>query len=224
VKKGLLILCYNINEPNWEHTVWGTPPDKPGRLVRGAAVILEEGIDLAILVSSAFGKEGKSSGQLMKEHLYQGIEGLSEFTIYPLLRQISSTEIRRVLDERLMLLEEPVKNTAEEVMAAAKVFKDAGIEKTLLITNPDHISRTIKDAIVAWQKDYPELAANVYGAPCVTLYSERTPEDVEIAKVSNVVIAEPLVMKKFNLARMFGILGNSEALAEVDAVLKKYGK
>lgn len=224
MRKGLLILCYNVNEPNWEHTVWGEPPHQPGRLVTGVANLLEENIDLGVVCSSAFGKDGKSSGNWMMSHLYAKIEDLKKFLIYPVFNKFSPVEMRETLDEHLKLVEAPIKNTSEEVMAAGRLFRAVGIQKVVLVTSPDHISRTLRDAIVAWQNCYPEFSANVYGAPCVTLYSARTPEDSSIAKVSNVVIAEPPAMKKFNLGRMFGILGNPEALTEVDAVLKKYGK
>lgn len=223
MKKGSLILSYNINEPNWQRTVWGTPSNEAGRLVRAAAVILERNIDLAIISGGAGWVEGKSEAQYMKERLYQGLEDLKEFTIYPILQKVSPKEIRRKLD-KVLTLEEKAKNTAEHMPLVGEMFRRAGVREVTLVTSPDHISRALRDALICWQKDYPELVANVYGTPCVTLYSERTPEDVEIAKVSNVVIAEPPVMKKFNLARMFGVLGNPEALAEIDAVLKKHGK
>jgi hypothetical protein len=223
VRKGLLILCYNANEPNWEYVVWGTP-DKPGRLVRGVTLILEEDIDVAVIMSSAFGKDGKSSGQLMKELLYARIEKLREFSIYPILSEVSAEEIYTILERTLRVVNEPVRNTSEELIAAGRYFTKAGIEKVFLVTSPDHISRTIRDAIVAWQKECPQLAANVYGAPSVSLYSLRTEKDINIAKVENVIIAEPPVMQFFDLRRMFVILKRPEALAEIDAILKKYEK
>jgi hypothetical protein len=204
--------------------VWGIPPNKPGRLIKGVAVMLEENVDIVAIMTSAFYKEGKSSGQLMKELLYSRLEKLREFTIYPILSQFSPEEIFNILENKLCLIEEPVKNTAEEVTKAARFFREVGVTKIILVTSPDHISRTLRDAIAAWQERYPELAANVYGAPCVTLYSARTPEDAEIAKMENVVIAEPPVMKSFDIRRVFGVLKNTDALREIDAILKKYGK
>ena len=220
-KKGMLILGYNISEPNWEETVWGTPPHKPGRLPRGIAVMLEEDVELVVLVSSAFSKEGKSTGEWMKERIYQGINGeFQQFTIYP-LSQISPGRLKRLIDERLVVVDAPVKNTFEELAAAGSFFRDAGVQSVFLITSPDHISRTIRDAVIAW-REYPQLTRNLYGTPSVTFYAKRSPEDAEIARMENVVIAEPPVARVFNLARVFRVLKNPDALAELDRCLKKY--
>lgn len=221
--RGVLILSYNVLEPNWEHTVWGFPPDKPGRLVKGAAVMMEEDSKIVVITGGAGEKEGKSEAQWMKDRLYQGLEKLKEFIVYPVLQKYSAEEIKRKLDESL-ILEETAKNTAENMAKTGAIFNEAGVEKVIIVTSPDHISRALRDAIQFWNKDYPRLAMNVYGTPSVTFYSARTPEDEEIAQMKNVVIAEPPVMKRFNLGRIFGILENPEALGELDALLKKYGK
>lgn len=221
-KIGLLILSYNINEPNWRQTVWGTPPDKPGRLVKAAAVMMEEDADMVVITGGAGQKEGKSEAQWMKDRLYRGLEELKEFTVYPVLQKFSPEEIREKLD-RALKLEETAKNTTENMSKTGAMFRNTGVERVIIVTSPDHISRALRDAIQFWSKDFPELAMNVYGTPSVTFYSAR-PGDEDIARIENVVIAEPPTMRKFNLSRLFGVLGNSEALAEIDVVLKKYGK
>jgi len=225
VKKGLLIHSYNCNEPNWLHAVWGYPPDNPGRLVTAVKVILEEGIDVALICGSAGEKDGKKECWWMRDQLYQHLEEIRLFAVYPVFYQYTIREIREVLDRVLVVREkDTAANTAGEIEYAGKFFTEAEVEKVMLVTSPDHISRALRDVLVNWQNNYPKLAANVFGVPSVTLYSERSAEDAEIAKMANVVIAEPPVMKKFNLARMFGILNNPGALAEIEAVLKKYGK
>lgn len=221
-KIGLLILSYNVTEPNWEDTVWGTL-DRPGRLVRAAAVMMEEDADIAVITGGIGQKEGRLEAQWMKERLYHGLEELKEFTVYPVLQQFSPAEIREKLDE-VLELEEMAKNTAENMANTGAIFNEAGADKVIIVTSPDHISRAIRDAIQFWSKDYPRLVRNLYGTPSATFYSARTEEDKAIAKIENVVIAEPPVMDKFNLARIFGVLGNPKALSEIDAVLRRYGK
>lgn len=223
MKKGLLILSYNCNEPNWEETVWGTPPDRPGRLVKATAVLLEEDVDIAIISGGTGVKEGVGEAQWLKNRLYQGLEELKKFTIYPVLQRFTPEQIKNKLD-KILVLEEKAVNTATNLKNTGIMFKEAGVEKVIVVTSPDHISRGLRDGLQFWSKEYPELAANLYGTASVTLYSNRTPEDQEIAKMENVVIAEPPTMKKFNFARMFGILNNPDALAEIDAILKKYSK
>jgi len=215
----VLILGYNPTEPNWEQTVWGTPPDKAGRLVRGIAVALEENAELIVITGGAVTDEAIQ----MKKRLYRGLKNLKEFTIYPVFERVSVDKIKEKLD-RCLRLEEKAQNTTENISLSGKFFREAHIEKIIIVTSPDHISRAIRDTIRIWSDDYPELVSNLFGTAAVTFYSERSSEDREIAKMENIVIAEPPVMKKFNLGRLFGILRNKEALDEIDRTLKKYGK
>lgn len=217
------MLSYNVEESNWEQTVWGTAPATPGRLVKAAAVMLEENPDTMIITGGAGKKDGKSEAWWMRKRLYDGVGELKGFTTFPIFQKFSGDEIRKKLD-KILKLEETAMNTAENLQKTGEVFRKAGILKVIIVTSPDHISRAIRDAIQFWDKDYPELARNVLGTASTTFYSMRTPGDEAIAKMENVVIAEPPTMKKFNLARLFGILGNPQAVEEVDAILKKYGK
>ena len=223
--KGLLIHSYNCLEPNWDHTVWGYPPDRPGRLVTGAKVILEERPEIALICGTAGEKQGKKECWWMGEKLYGGLAELKKFTVFPIFQQYSLAEIENIFQRTLVIKEKTTSaNTAGEMECAGQIFHEAGITQAILVTSPDHISRCLRDALISWQERYPELALNLSGIPSATLYSERSVEDKGIAKISNVVIAEPPVMKKFNFARMFGILNNSQALFEIDVVLRKYNK
>lgn len=225
MKKGLLIHSYNCNEPNWLHTVWGFPPDQPGRLVTAVKVILEENIDIALTCGTAGEKDGKKESWWMKNLLYERLEELKSFTVYPIFGGYTVDELRAILDRVLVIREKDTgANTAGEAEYAGRFFTEACVDKVTITSSPDHISRCIRDVLNCWRERYPVLAANTFATAAWTLYSERTPEDKEIAKISNVVIAEPPVMRKFNLARIFGILGIPQALSEVVAVLKKYGK
>ena len=224
MKTGLLIHSYNCNEPNWEHTVWGYFPDRPGRLVTATREILEGNIDIALICGTAGGKDGKIESWWMKDRLYRGLEELKDFTIFPVFQQYNSQDLKEKLDRVLVIKKKDTgATTAGEAEYAGRFFTEAGIEKVRQVTSPDHVSRAIRDAIIAWQENYPRLIANLSIATSVTLYSVR-PGDEEIAKMENVIIAEPPVMKKFNLARIFGVLNNPDALAEIDSTLRKYGK
>lgn len=216
-------MSYNIEEPNWEQTAWGIAPEKPGRLVKAAAVMLEEDPDIMIISGGAAQRDGKSEAWWMKKRIYEGQHELGKFTTYPILQKFPPCQIKKKLDD-ILVLEETAKNTAENLQRTGAIFRKAGITKVIVVTSPDHISRALRDAIQYWNKDYPELARNVCGTASATFYSERTQQDEIIAKMENIIIAEPPTIKKFNLGRIFGILDNSEALAELDTLLRKYGK
>lgn len=213
---------YNPKEENWLDTVWGTPPHRPGRLVKGVSVILQEDAEIAVISGGAI-KEHKPGAQWMKELLYQRLSELKEFTLYSVFAEFTDAEIKRKLDE-ILRIESESQNTSENLENSAEILSEAGVDKTIIITSPDHISRALKDALVCWRESYPGLSKNVHGACSVTLYSARTPGDQKIASLENVIIAEPPVAKKLNFARLFGILGEPEALSEIKAVLEKYGR
>lgn len=217
------MLSYNVAEPNWEKTVWGIPPEKPGRLVKAATVMLDEDPDMVIITGGAGQKDGRSEAWWMRKRLYDGLDELDKFTAYPILQRFSGDQTEKRLNE-ILVLEETAKNTAENLQKTGEMFAKAGIEKVIIVTSPDHVSRAIRDAIQYWSRDYPKLARNVYATASATFYSARTPEDEAIARMENVVIAEPPAMNKFNLARIFGIMGNPDALAELNTLLQKYGK
>ena len=217
LETGILVLGYNPKEPNWEQVIWGTP-DKPGRLVKAIAVIIEQ--DPSIIVISG----GESEAKRMKERLYQGLKQLNNFSgIYPVLQNVSSREIQRKLD-KILKLEETASDTIENMTGSGAIFAQANVESVTIVTSPDHCPRAFRDARIHWGKSYPELAKNVSVTGSESLYSMRTLGDQKIAKMENVVIAEPPVMETFNLARIFGILGSPDALSEVYSVLKKYGR
>lgn len=222
-KKGVLMLGYNTSEPNWEETIWGFPPDRPGRVVKTAAVILSENPDIAVISGGLGQKEGKSEAWWAKQRLYDGLDKLKEFTIYPVFQKFPPKEIEERLN-KVLKLEEKARNTAENIIYSGPILKEAGVEEAIIVTSPDHISRGLRDALQFWGKDYPGLAANVYGTASVTFYSERTPEDRAIAKMENVFVAEPPAAKKMNLGRIFGVMGSTQALSDLDVVLKNHGK
>lgn len=227
MKKGLLIHSYNCNEPNWEHTVWGHPPDMPGRLVTAMKVILEDKIDVALICGTAGTKDGKKECWWMKDRLYRGLEELKLFTIFPVFQEYTVDEMKEILDSVLMIREKDTgANTAGEAEYAGVFFTENGVDRVTLMSSPDHTSRCNRDVLACWKKNHPRLAANVYVTSSVTFYSERTPQDKAIADMKNVVIFEPPF---YNLVgsraqKVFGLRSNPEALAEIDAVLQKHGK
>ena len=223
MKKGLLIHSYNCNESNWLHTVWGYPPDKPGRLVTAAKVMLEESIDIALICGTAGEKEGKKECWWMRDYLYQHLESLKLFTVYQIFQQYT-VDMKKILDRILVVREKDASDTAGETEYAGRFFIEAEVEKVILLTSPDHVSRAIRDALSAWQKTYPRLAANLFITASVTLYSERKPEDREIAKMENVVIIEPPFYNSVGILaqQIFKLRNNPEALEELNIVFKKH--
>jgi len=235
LKTAVLLHTYNVNETNWKDVVWGVPPDRPGRIPMAIAVALEEDAEYLILFGSSIGKvkikereeedawisSGAWMAELMRERFYE----LAKFTILEALRQLPIEEVRHKIDAIYELIEEPERpaNTFGELQAVFRIVKERSIQKLICVSSADHVSRIIRDAHKVF-KGQP-IAGHLEVRGSSTLYTENdgiTPP--ERASVDHVVVAEPRAAVVPYFERMFGIGNNPEALAEIDTVLKKYGK
>lgn len=192
---GILVLGFNLFSENWEETVWGRPPYFPGRLPRAVALFLEENASLFVISGGATKREGKSEAWWMRERLIRGIGELGKFLVYPSLRNFSPKEIEKILLPAI-LLEEKAQNTMDSFRQTGKIFSKKGIQKVIIVTSPDHISRALRDAFYCWQKTFPNLAANILGAPSMTFYSKETKRKHPLEEL---IIIEPPLLKRTTL-------------------------
>ncbi|MCD6177914.1 YdcF family protein [bacterium] len=212
MRRAVVVLGYSPNQENFEEVVWGIPPDKPGRIVTGLKIFLENQAEL-LIITGGTEKEGKKEAEVMRDLLYEKIEELYDFTVFPIFQGYFPSTIKEIIWRRLVL-EISSKNTRENLQNVGKILYENSIDSVIIVTSPDHLSRALRDAIIIWQDEYPELTRNLFGSPSVTLYSK--------GKISDVVIAEPPVKKKFDFSRIFKILKNQEALEKLDRLLKEY--
>jgi hypothetical protein len=73
------------------------------------------------------------------------------------------------------------RNTLDEMKAAGRIFLARGVEKVILVSSPTHISRCVRDALVAFQT--PETATlkrNLFAVASDTSYLGGRVEDVVI--------------------------------------------
>lgn len=208
-----MVLGYSPNQENFEEVVWGAPPDKPGRLVTGLKVFLEDPDANILIITGGTEKDGKKEAEWMRDLLYEKIDKLSDFKVFSVFQEYSSSAIKDFID-RKVVLETEARNTRENLQNVAKILSRNAINSVVIVTSPDHISRAIRDAIIYWQDDFPELARNLFGAPSVTLYSG--------GKISDVVIAEPPVKKIFDLSRIFKVLKNKDAIRKINDLLEEF--
>jgi hypothetical protein len=228
LKKAVFVHSYNVNAKNWHQTVWGNPPAAAGRIPKGIAVFLEENADYLILIGSAIGKEGNSSGEWMRDLLFKKIEELPQFEIYPILTELNLEKLKALLAEKLQLVPgREVYNTAGELRVLAEICKNLVVTKIFLVSSPDHISRIAKLAYTIWKEEgiASYLAANFYCSPSITLYTqEDNITSPELAKVSRVVVIEPRLVKRIEnlIIKIFDQGSSLSAIAEIEKVLEKY--
>jgi len=229
-KTVVVILGYFVWELNREPTWWGWPPDRPGRLVTGAKVILEEDAEI-VVITGCGEQDGKEGVEWMKDMLYQRLAELKDFTIYPIFQKYTSLQIKEKLDKAVRLEyrypDDVVQNTRRTMENVGnRILKGENIGKVILVSSPDHISLVIRDDLDVWGKHCPQLITDLWAIPSMTFYSARTPEDEAIAKIENLVIIEPPFYKEVGsrAQKIFSLRNNPEALAEIDVALQKYGK
>jgi len=229
IKTAVLLLGYNVEEKNWTETVWGTPPDRPGRIPMAVAVMLEEDADHLIIFGSSLGKEknGKwlSSGRWMRDWLFARVDTLKQFTILEAFKQLSCNYTMSRIERTFELIEGPEKpsNTFEEIQAMSRIVQERRIRKLICVSSADHISRIIRDVHRVF-KGRP-IVAHLEVRGSLSLYTEndgKTPS--ERASVDHVVVIEPRAAIGPYAERMFRVNNNPEALAEIDTVLKRYEK
>lgn len=223
----ILLHGYNANEQNWHHVVWGTPPDKPGRIPAAIAVTLDEGADNLFLFGSSIGKEfspgqWKSSGKYMMELMYERVEELKKFTVLRIFQNFSTQQIKEQLDSKFRLIESPERlaTTASEIQEMVRICQEENIQKIIFVSSPDHVSRIMRDALKAFNGS--PLALNISVRASATLYTENdgitSPEN---ASIDNVIIVEPRMGNFFKLFP--GILNYSGAMREINEIAKKWG-
>ncbi len=226
MRTAVVILGYNVDEPNHEHVVWGEPPDRAGRLVKGAAEALAENADV-VFITGCGEMNGKEGVEIMRDRLYAGLNDLKDFKVYPIFQHYSVISIRERL-ERAMRLEyrrasERLQTTSRTMANIAETLLGERIQKVILVSSPDHVCRCLRDAFIYWQEKYPSLIVNLSATPCVTFYSARKPADEEIAKMENVVIFEPPFYKSVGkrAQELFKFRDKEEVLSKIDQILDK---
>jgi len=213
LKKAVVVLGYSPNQENFKEVVWGISPDKPGRIVTGLKVFLEDPEARILIITGGTEKDGKKEAEWMRDLLYERMEELSGFKVFSVFQEYSSSAIKDLVDKKLTL-ETGAKNTVENFQNVAKILSKNAIDSVVIVTSPDHISRAMRDAIIHWQDDFPELTRNLFGTPSVTLYSN--------GRMSDVVIAEPPVKRIFDLSRIFKVLKNETFIRRINNLLEEF--
>lgn len=178
-KVGVLIHGYNIEKKNWREVVWGRG-NLMGRLPKGALVTLEEGAEVIVFGTGASQtKEGKIEAEVMRDTLVEQFFRLEDFSAFS---RIDLTERVRDRIEKISRLETESRNTREELQFAGEIFREERIEKVILVSSPDHISRCLRDAYVVFIEniDFYPFEQRLYATPSQVSYTGRSVRDVQI--------------------------------------------
>ena len=173
----MLVHGCHLGALNWRGIMWGNPPEEMGRIPKAVSVALQEEADVMVLGTGASEKDGKKEGEYTRDYMLDKFLELSAFSWF------SDTALEEARDRlaAISICECCSQNTLEEMEEAARIFKNMGVQKIILVSSPTHISRCIRDALVVLHT--PELAGlrrHLYAAASDTSYLGGRVEDVVI--------------------------------------------
>ena len=224
---GILVHGCHLQADEWEHIVWGQPPDQLGRLPHAALLAWEERKALAC-VCFGTGASQTDDGVLEGDHtlalLLERLPRLAEFDAF---EGVDLKELE-VLLRRSCVAETASQNTVEEVRAGLTLFASKGCRRAVLVSSPTHLPRCLACACQVEEREPNLFGGSVWASPCDTSYAGFSGADV--------VVVEPphrgdrdkaLDDLPFHsmVRRSYKVEGErrSQFLKEFDALLQEYG-
>lgn len=189
IKTGVL-MHVNYLQPGWVELVWGEPERAlMGTLPKLVQLILiedsSEPITDILMYTGPSRKDGLNEGEYSKKYLIDHFDQLKEFPqLKPLLEKYSDEELASLksqLDENIHTKEQLI-NSADEVLNAARYFKEHGIKKVYQIAVASHAPRCIQlQALVRYRHQIPpEQFWNTVAAD--TTFEGTAPNDVIVTE------------------------------------------
>jgi hypothetical protein len=182
---GILAHSRNLETYDWEQLVFGVPEeDRLGdyAALARAVLTLGPGEELACCVIGCgySRRDGLSEGEYSKRYLLGHLERLRDFPrLAPLFAGLPAggwTAFRQALEGIIITRE--VKNTVDEVEAAAEIFTEHGASKVIQIAASSHASRCIKEQAVARSHGKISRGQQWFTVATDMTYRGTKPEDV----------------------------------------------
>lgn len=216
-RTGVVLHTFETADPHWYSAMWGIPAE-PGRIPTAVATALETEAELLLVFTCISPLNGQNTGAAIRDLLFARIEELPEFApSLPMLGKFSPAEIRETLGRIFLLSDVVIIPTADETAKVPAIFKERGLTVAIFVSNFDHISRIAQLVGAQWKEMGVQGLTPTFRAAW-SLYSGGSMQDV-------VVFEPPAVtaLGSVDPRRLLKIRGNAKALAEVDAVLKRFG-
>lgn len=177
LKTGVLVHGCHLGALNWRGIMWGTPPDEMGRIPKAVSVALQEDAGLMVFGTGASERDGKKEGEYTLEYMLDHFLELGAFSWF----EGVDLEEARSRFAAISIPECRSLNTREEMEEGARIFLEQGAKRIILVSSPTHISRCIRDALIALHDPgFAGLRKHLYAAASDTSYLGGRVEDVAI--------------------------------------------
>lgn len=139
---GVFVHGLNLNNPEWEHVIWGSPPDNLGRVPKAVHYLRTRGHDVGLMLfgSGASEKEGLKEAEYTLRYLMRNWHRLQQFRHFKECSWLGMQLLKRRV-KRLARTETSSRNTYSELEYALPLFAQAGVDRIVVVSELTHVSR-----------------------------------------------------------------------------------
>jgi len=161
MKTGILCHGRHVLANNWEYHQWG---DKEkgllGQILKTCLLAYQEQPDVIIFGTGASQKEGLKESEYTIKYMLDNIEEVSKF---PQFQDIDINKLGAFMYCH-SIPETKSQNTLEELKQAMDIFSSYNINRMILVSNPDHISRCMQLAHQVYHDSKPHGLDQIFAA------------------------------------------------------------
>jgi hypothetical protein len=157
------ILCHgrHVLANNWELHQWGDQEKNLlGQILKTLILSYQERPEVVIFGTGASEKDGLKESEYTLKYMFDNFEKVAKFN------QFNNIDLGFLKDYMIhhSVPEKKSQNTFEEIKYAGEIFLDYNIEKVIIVSNPDHISRCMQMAHQVYQQTKLKSLENLFAS------------------------------------------------------------
>lgn len=161
MKTGILCHGRHVLANNWELHQWG---DKEkgllGQILKTLLLSYQEQPNLIIFGTGASEKDGLKESEYTLQYM---MDNFDQSKAFPQFAEVNIPLMKDFMYAN-SIPETESQNTREEIEFAGRIFADKEIERVIIVSNPDHISRCMQLAHQVYQQTRLMSLKNLFGA------------------------------------------------------------
>jgi hypothetical protein len=161
VKTGILCHGRHIFANNWELHQWG---DKEkgllGQILKTLSPVSQENPEIVVFGTGASGKDGLKESEYTIKYMFDRFNELVDF---PQFHGVDIQNLKYFMSYR-SIAEKRSQNTLEELRRAMDIFSSYSVNRVVIVSNPDHISRCMQLAHQVYHESKPRGLEGFFAA------------------------------------------------------------
>ncbi|VVB83535.1 Uncharacterised protein [uncultured archaeon] len=141
MKTGILCHGRHVLAKNWELHQWGDRKEGLlGQILKTCLLAYQEKAEVIVFGTGASERDGLKESEYTIKYMFEHFDEMSLFNPFD---NINLKDLKRHILS-FSIPEKKSQNTLEEIKFAGEIFCDYNIEKAIIVSNPDHISRCMQ--------------------------------------------------------------------------------